>query len=68
MPVGTPTDVVNRAQADVARTLHLPDIKQRLAAEGVEPVGQASREFGTFLAAGLKKWGKIVADAGLRAE
>lgn len=48
--------------------MHLPNIKQRLAAEGVEPVGQAPREFGTFLAAELKKWGKVVADAGLRAE
>ena len=68
LPTETPPEIVSKAQSDVARALHLPDTRQRFAAEGMEPVGNSSKEFSAFLANELKKWGKVVADAGVRLE
>jgi tripartite-type tricarboxylate transporter receptor subunit TctC len=68
LPADTPPDIVNKANADVARALRQPDTKQRLANEGMEPVGNSPREFGAFLNSELKKWGKVVAEAGVKIE
>lgn len=68
VPAGTPGDIVSRINTEMQRVLRLPDAQQRLAREGVEPVGSSPREFADFLQRELSKWGKVVRDAGLRAE
>ncbi len=68
VPSATPPDIVTRLNGDVTRTLHLQEIRQRLAAEGVDPVVSTPGDFGAFLAAEYRKWGKVVSAAGLRPE
>ena len=68
MPAATPADLVNRANADTAAALKSADVRQRMANEGMEPVGNSPREFGAFLASELKKWGRVVAEAGVKLE
>jgi tripartite-type tricarboxylate transporter receptor subunit TctC len=65
VPDGTPQEIVSGINAEVKRALGLSDVRQRLAREGVEPVGNSPREFAAFLESELKKWGRVVKEAGL---
>ena len=67
-PAGTPADIVARWQAEVARAVALPDVKQRLDDLGFAPVADTPSHFGERIKSEIAKWGKVVHDANLRAE
>ena len=54
--------------ADVARIVKLPDVAQRFELDGAEGVGSTPAEFAAFLKVEMQKWGKVIRDAGIRAE
>src|SRR5918992_47339 len=53
---GTPPEIVARLQAEVGKVLRLPEVRERLAALGAEPVGNTPDEFGAFLRAEMTRW------------
>ena len=65
LPAGTPAEIVSGINAEIKRVLDSPDVRQRLAREGVESVGNSPAEFAEFLRRELTKWGRVVKDAGL---
>ena len=65
---GTPPDIVARLQAEVAKVLRLPEVRERLAALGAEPVGSTPAEFGAFVRAENARWGRIIREKGIRSE
>lgn len=65
---GTPPEIVARLQAEVAKVLRLPEVRERLAALGAEPVGATPEEFGAFLRAERTRWGTIIREKGIRSE
>jgi tripartite-type tricarboxylate transporter receptor subunit TctC len=65
---GTPDDVVRRLQAEAAKALAAPDVRERLATMGARPVGNSPEEFARFVQAESARWGKVVRDVGIRAE
>jgi tripartite-type tricarboxylate transporter receptor subunit TctC len=65
---GTPPEIVARLQAEVAKALRLPEVRERLAALGAEPVGSTPEEFGAFLRAEMTRWGRIIREKGIRSE
>jgi tripartite-type tricarboxylate transporter receptor subunit TctC len=67
-PAGTPADIIARWQAEVARAVALPDVKQRLDDLGFAPVADTPSHFGERIKSEIAKWGKVVHDANLRAE
>jgi tripartite-type tricarboxylate transporter receptor subunit TctC len=67
-PAGTPKEVVNKLNAEVTRILAMPDVRERFLAQGVEPVGGTPEQFGEHIKAQMEKWGKVVRDAGVKAE
>jgi tripartite-type tricarboxylate transporter receptor subunit TctC len=67
-PAGTPRDVVAKIHRDVVRALQLPDVKQRFATLGAEPVGNTTEQFAAFVDAEIAKWAKVVGDSGARAD
>src|SRR5256884_2703177 len=48
---GTPPDILVRLQAEVGKVLRLPEVRERLAALGAEPVGSTPEEFVAFIRA-----------------
>lgn len=62
-PAGTPPDIVAKLQAAVATALELPDVKERLAADGAEGVGSTPAEFAALIKEELEKWAKVAKDA-----
>jgi len=67
VPAGTAKPVVNKLQADTARMLKLPEVRDRLATEGATVVGSTPGEFADFLKAEMAKYARIVKAAGMTA-
>ncbi|OAI51397.1 hypothetical protein AYO46_08115, partial [Betaproteobacteria bacterium SCGC AG-212-J23] len=65
-PAGMPAPIVKRLHDELLRALALPDVRQRLAADGAEAVGSGSTEFRDFMAADLAKWAKLVKESGAK--
>jgi tripartite-type tricarboxylate transporter receptor subunit TctC len=66
-PAGTPRDIVNKLHGEIARTVADPATKERLLTMGLDPVGSPPDEFTAYLKTETAKWGKLVREAGIRA-
>ncbi len=67
-PAATPRAIVDKISGDMRRVLAQPDMKERLAAIGVDVRGSTPDELATFQRAELAKWGKIVKDSGAKVD
>jgi len=67
-PAGTPTDVVNRIQQEVAKALNTPAIKEKLLAQGAIPSGNTPAEFAKLIDAEHKKWAQVVKNSGAKVD
>jgi tripartite-type tricarboxylate transporter receptor subunit TctC len=67
-PAGTPKAIVDRLQAETARILETPVMKERLAIEGAEPVGNKPDEFLALIKAEMTKWSDVAKAAGIKQE
>jgi tripartite-type tricarboxylate transporter receptor subunit TctC len=67
-PAGTPGDIVRKVNAEVMRIMRLPAIAKRMEVEGERFTPNTPEEFAAFVRAEVVKWGKVVKDAGLKAE
>ena len=67
-PAGTPAAVLNKLNAELVKASQSPDIVDRLAPDGGEPVGSTPEQFGRHLALEIARWRKVVKDAGIKVE
>jgi len=65
-PVKTPPAIVARLQKEVARVVHLPEIKERFAAMGLVPVGSSSEELARVVARDLEKYTAVAKAANIK--
>ncbi len=65
-PARLPADIVERLNAEVRRALELPDVRERLKPEGIEPGRLDAREFSNFVSEEVRRWGPIVRASGAR--
>jgi tripartite-type tricarboxylate transporter receptor subunit TctC len=68
VPTGTPRDAIARLHSDSVKALQFPDVKSRLDATGLVPVGNAPEEFGAFIRSEVAKWGKVVKGLNLKVD
>ena len=68
VPAATPRELIMKLNAELARTMSAPDVRDRLAADGAEPTTGTPEQFGAFLRAEIAQWTKVVKDAGIVAE
>ncbi len=67
-PAGTPADVVNRVQQDVARALSTSAIKANMLAQGAIPSGNTPAQFAALIDAEHTKWAQVVKVSGARVD
>jgi tripartite-type tricarboxylate transporter receptor subunit TctC len=67
-PAGTPAPVVVRLHAAFAAALQTTEVRERLTAMGVEPVGGTGDEFRAYLLGERKKWAGVIRTAGIKAD
>jgi tripartite-type tricarboxylate transporter receptor subunit TctC len=63
-PKGTPPDVVDKLNAEIARLLALDDVRRLLAPTGMEPAPDTPKQFAAYVKSEYDKWGKAVRDSG----
>ncbi len=63
-PAGTPKDIVAKLNAEIAKSLGTPEMKEKLSSQGAEPVGNTPEQFGAFIRAEIDKWAKVVKASG----
>jgi tripartite-type tricarboxylate transporter receptor subunit TctC len=59
-PAGTPRAIVDKIQADVAKALALPEVRERFVAQGADPGGNTPDQFAAFIRAETDKWTRVV--------
>ncbi len=67
-PAGTPADIVNRLQQEVARALNTPAIKEKMLAQGAIPSGNTPAEFARLIESEHTKWAQVVKTSGARVD
>ena len=65
-PAGTPKDVINRLSVEIAKIARSPDMRERLAGMGAEPVGGTPEEFGAVMARDIAKWTALAKSVGIK--
>jgi tripartite-type tricarboxylate transporter receptor subunit TctC len=68
VPAGTPRGIVNLLHTTTAKALEQRDLKERLATLGAEGVGSTPDEFKAFVQDEIRKWARVVKEAGLKVE
>jgi len=67
-PAGTPPDIINRIQQEVAKSLGTPAIKEKLVAQGALPSGNTPAEFAKLIDSEHKKWAAVVKTSGAKVD
>jgi tripartite-type tricarboxylate transporter receptor subunit TctC len=67
-PARTPRAVIGLVHGSIVRILQQPELKSRIAAQGVDSVGSSPDEFEKFIIAELAKWSRVVQAAGVHAD
>lgn len=67
-PAGTPADVVEKINRDVNRVLREPDVKERMAALGAEPMAMTPAEFDRFMRSEMDDAAKVVKAAAIKVQ
>jgi tripartite-type tricarboxylate transporter receptor subunit TctC len=68
VPAGAPKEIVSKLSADFVRAIQSPDIKEKFAAQGIDPIGTRPEAFGQFLNGEVQKWGKMVREVGAKVD
>jgi tripartite-type tricarboxylate transporter receptor subunit TctC len=66
VPAGTSKEIVGLLHREIVKAIALPEVRERLAVLGFDPVGSTSEEFGNWIKAELPKWAKVVREANLK--
>ena len=64
VPAGTPAPIVEKLSAEFVRIVNLPEIRERLLAQGLEPAGTTSAEFAQYLKSEMEMAATIVKASG----
>jgi len=67
-PAKTPAAIVARMQKEVARAVHLPEVKQKLLDQGADPVGSSQEELRRVVETELKSWAAVIRNSGIKVE
>jgi tripartite-type tricarboxylate transporter receptor subunit TctC len=68
VPAGTPRAIVELLNHEILRTIALPDVKEKFAAIGFEPIGTTPEEFAARIRTEVPRWAKIIREANIRVD
>jgi tripartite-type tricarboxylate transporter receptor subunit TctC len=68
LPAGAAPALVARLHADILKALATPDLRERLQAQGLEPVGDTPQAFAAYVKQQIAQWTKVIKDAGIKVD
>jgi tripartite-type tricarboxylate transporter receptor subunit TctC len=67
-PAGIARDIVIRLNTEINRIVQLPDVREKLAALGAEPMNGTPEQTSGFLRSEITKWARVIKASGTKAE
>jgi tripartite-type tricarboxylate transporter receptor subunit TctC len=67
-PAGTPAAILKRLHTELSSSMSTPETQKWFASEGADIVTRTPNEFQEFMVAEMAKWGRVIKDAGIRAD
>jgi tripartite-type tricarboxylate transporter receptor subunit TctC len=67
-PAGTPKEIISRLNAELTKILGSKEAHDWFAEQGGEPVAETPEEFAAYIKAEHSRWGKLIREAGIKAE
>jgi tripartite-type tricarboxylate transporter receptor subunit TctC len=67
-PAKTPPEIVTRLHQSTVKALAMADVREKLAAQGAEGVGQSPEEFRAYIRGEIDKWGRVIRESGAKVE
>ena len=67
-PAGTPPAIVRKLNTELIRAAQSPDVVEKVAAQAVEMTTSTPEDFAKLLAADIERLGKLIRDAGIKAQ
>jgi tripartite-type tricarboxylate transporter receptor subunit TctC len=67
-PAGTPKEIITKLHAESVKAMQSPDLKERMTAEGGEPIGSTPAEFAAFIRSETVKWARVIREAGAKVD
>jgi tripartite-type tricarboxylate transporter receptor subunit TctC len=67
-PAGTPPRIVERLNGEILKAMAIPELRDKLIAQGTDPVDSNPKHFGAFMKAESAKWGRVIQQANIKAD
>ncbi|MCM2328363.1 MAG: tripartite tricarboxylate transporter substrate binding protein [Lysobacter sp.] len=67
-PAGTPRPILDKLNAEIVKSLRMPDVREKFSAQGVDVVGSSPEQFAAYLRQQMDLWAKVVKAAGVTPE
>ena len=68
VPAKTPAPIIQRLNSEVMKALQTPEVRQKLALQGAEPLGSTAQAYGEYVQKELTRWAKVVKETGVTLE
>ena len=65
LPAGTPKDIVDLLNREIAKAMAMPDVKEKCAQLGFDVVANSPDEFALYIKKEVEKWGKVIKEASI---
>jgi tripartite-type tricarboxylate transporter receptor subunit TctC len=67
-PAGVPRDIITRLNTEISKVLNSAEVKDRFGKQGVEVRTTTPEQFGEFVKSEVGRWGKVIREAGIKAD
>jgi tripartite-type tricarboxylate transporter receptor subunit TctC len=67
-PTGTPARVIERLHSEIVKAMAIPELREKLIAQGTDPVDSNPKSFGAFMKAESVKWARVIQQANIKAD
>jgi tripartite-type tricarboxylate transporter receptor subunit TctC len=68
VPAGTSKEITDLLYREIVKIVHEPDVREKFAALGFEPIANSPEEFSADIKSEIAKWGKVIKDANIKIE
>ena len=68
VPAGTPNSNIDVLARQIGTIMRVPEVREKMLAQGFEPVGDTPAQFAKFISEEIPRWEKVVARAGIKPE